>query len=158
MEDQQDPNALVRTADRTLQRNTGPGEDIASAQPAWNAVLMSFAAMALALALGQTTQPSTFPDLLLGQWTQDLAACGGEDTEGVSIEPDKVQFYEAVGRVQAITVDANGAVTSDLRFSGEGRSWTETAHFRLSHDQTSVEVRALGQKLVLTRCPVVLNL
>lgn len=139
-------------------RNSKPNSGIASAQHTGKATLMSFAALALALALGQTTRPPTFPDLLLGQWTQDLAACGGEDTEGVSIEPDSVQFYEAVGRVQAIAVDRDGAVTSELRFSGEGRSWTETAHFRLSNDQTSVEVRALGQKLVLMRCPIVLNL
>ena len=119
---------------------------------------MSFAAFALVFALVQPSPPSTFPDMFLGQWAEDLAACGGEDTGGVSIEPDRVEFYEAIGRVQSITVEANGAVTSELHFTGEGRSWTETAHFRLSNDQEGVEVRALGQKLVLMRCPVVLNL
>jgi len=119
---------------------------------------MSFAAVALALALGQTAPPSSFPDVLLGQWTEDLDTCGQEDTDGVNIEADNVQFYEAVGRVQAIMIEPNGAIESELHFSGEGRSWTETAHFRLSKDHSSVEVRALGQKLVLMRCPVVLDL
>ena len=113
---------------------------------------MSLVTFALALALSQTAAP-TFPDTFLGQWTEDLANCGGEDTQGVRIEPDRVEFYEAVGRVQSVAVEPNGAVVANLSFSGEGRSWVETTGFRLAHDLDSVEVHALGQKLDLTRCP-----
>ncbi|MDQ8029785.1 MAG: hypothetical protein REJ23_13755 [Brevundimonas sp.] len=105
------------------------------------------------LALGLMLSPSpTFPDRLLGQWTDDPANCGQEDTTGVRITPTAVQFYEATGTPTRLTQEGEILLLADMAYEGEGRRWTEVNSFELSRDGSSIRVRALGQLMVLEKC------
>lgn len=121
---------------------------------------MVYGLITLAAMLSLPNAPPTpvFPDALLGRWTKDVAHCGLEDARGVQIDSDKVQFFEVTGLPRSIAADAEGIVTAEMQYSGEGRTWVETNRFSLSSDLAEVQIEALSRTLVLQRCPVILDL
>jgi hypothetical protein len=102
----------------------------------------------------QASASSLLPEKIVGQWTVDLAACGGEDTEGVRIRRDAIDFYEAHGRVRQATREGQH-ISARVDFTGEGRTWSETVTIIPATDNsgTSIMMYALGQKSVFERCP-----
>jgi len=108
--------------------------------------VIHFAALLMAPA------PALLPPTLVGQWTVDAAACGGEDTEGVTIRRDAVDFYDTRGRVQGVE-RAGKHIVARVAFSGEGRTWSETVTIIPAADGRSIMMYALGSKLVFERCP-----
>lgn len=113
--------------------------------------MLSSAVLVLSLLL---SHDPTFPDRLLGQWTDDPANCGQEDTTGVRITPTAVRFYEATGTPTRLTQESEILLLADMTYEGEGRRWTEVNSFELSRDGGSIRVRALGQLMVLEKCEV----
>jgi hypothetical protein len=95
---------------------------------------------------------TSFPDSLQAQWTDNLANCGEEDTGGMLVRANNIQFYEAYGTPKSVRTDKNGVVTAKLDFRGEGRNWTESNQYVISRDRTSVRVTALGRTFTLKRC------
>lgn len=113
-------------------------------------ILIASAASAFMLAAPAT--PS-FPPKLVGQWTDNPANCGGEDTSGMRISGGTISFYESVGTATSVEVAANGTITADLSYTGEGKAWAEKNRFALSPDDKTVRVTALGHTFSLRRCP-----
>ncbi|MFD1952197.1 hypothetical protein ACFSGX_15590 [Sphingomonas arantia] len=94
----------------------------------------------------------TFPANLHGQWTDNAAHCGKEDTTGIRVTARSIAFYEAVGTPTSVRTEKDGTITATLTYTGEGRRWTEANSYELSRDGTSVRVRALGGMYILDRC------
>ncbi len=95
--------------------------------------------------------PTTLPRQFVGAWTEDLALCGKEDTNGVLIEPAAITFYEARGTVRTAT-SKSGQVVATVHYAGESRIWSETNMLRLAGND-SLMLTALGKTATLRRCP-----
>ncbi len=78
------------------------------------------------------------PDFLTGRWsTKESCNGAGSDLE-IAVAPDKIQFYEAVGRVQSVTQeDSNYIVTLDME--GEGQRFVSRLRIMPSADGRSIE-------------------
>jgi hypothetical protein len=94
---------------------------------------------------------NAIPAPYLGSWSQDPAACGGEDTRGVTITPTHIDFYEARGTVRSASEGAKGA-SARVDFEGEGRKWQEGVRFR-PLPGGKLELTALGGTHIFHRCP-----
>lgn len=114
-----------------------------------------FAVLSFAVTVTMAGQEVSFPDRLIGHWTQDTASCGTEDTRGVVITADRVQFYEAVGTPKLVRLEADGSVATELDYVGEGKRWSESARFTVSPDDRTLRLRAFGRELYLQRCQAV---
>lgn len=114
---------------------------------------MILANISLALMLAAPAADSFFPERLLGQWTDNLSNCGGEDTEGMLVTRRSVEFYEAIGTANTVRISRDGTIIADLTYKETGKVWTETNRFSIAPDRNSVRVNALGQTFSLLRCP-----
>jgi hypothetical protein len=102
---------------------------------------------------GAPIATTTFPETLHGQWTDNLSNCGGEDTRGMIVRAQNIQFYETSGTPQSVRIDKNGTITAELIYRGEGKTWAESNNYLISKDRKSVRVNGLGHRFVLHRCP-----
>ncbi|WCT73598.1 hypothetical protein PQ455_18635 [Sphingomonas naphthae] len=105
---------------------------------------------ALAAAALLVAPLTAIPEIYQGHWTTDRAACGGEDTQGVHIEPLAITFYEARGVVRHVSQGSKGA-SARVDFTGEGKSWNEGVRFR-PLPKGDLELTALGRTQTLARC------
>lgn len=78
------------------------------------------------------------PDFLTGRWSTK-ETCNGADLDlEIVVAPDKIQFYEAVGRVQSVTQEgSNYLVTLDME--GEGQRYVSRLRVMPSADGRSIE-------------------
>ena len=117
---------------------------------------MRFDLAILGASLLASTSPAvasaSFPVSLQAQWTDNPSNCGGEDTGGMLVRGTSVQFYEAEGTLKSVRTEANGAITAELAYRGEGRMWIESNRYVISKDRKSVRVTALGRLFTLKRC------
>lgn len=116
---------------------------------------MLFSLIVVVMTMSPTSTPETAPDFpkeLQGSWTDDLSACGKEDTGRMLITSHSVEFYEAVGVPMAVDQAKDRSLTATLKFKGEGKTWVETDRFVLAEDNQSVRVSALGRTFTLKRC------
>jgi len=102
------------------------------------------------LAASLAAQINALPDVVHGLWTTELAACGREDTKGVTIEPRAVTFYEARGAVISASQGSKGT-SARVAFTGEGRSWNEAIRLHLLA-KDRLELTALGRTQIFERC------
>jgi hypothetical protein len=108
--------------------------------------------MLLLLVACQGASAPEFPAAFWGQWTEDLAACGGEDTSGLFISSRNLDYYDGQGVLIDLAQESASAVSAQLEFTGEGETWRETARLELSEDKQSMSAAVLAQTLTLSRC------
>lgn len=82
-----------------------------------------------------------FPREFQGYWgmTPDDCELANVVAEGrINIDADRIRFYESRARVTALHRNSPYAVTVDLRFEGEGRTWTRRGTLRLDGGGTAL--------------------
>ncbi|WP_422062506.1 hypothetical protein [Sphingopyxis sp.] len=78
------------------------------------------------------------PDFLTGRWSTKESCNGvGSDLE-IVVTPDKIQFYEAIGRVQSVTQDGSDYLVT-LEMEGEGQRFASRLRVMPSADGRSFE-------------------
>ena len=98
------------------------------------------------------SEETSFPLRFQGHWTDDLAACGGEDTRGIVITSDHLDYYDGKGRLLSLDHISDDAAQAEIAFEGEGEKWRETVKLSLKGDGRSIEAFMLGQNSTLQRC------
>lgn len=73
---------------------------------------------------------AAIPAAMLGTWDNVEGTCDPASDLLLTIEPDRLLFYESLGTVQSVTL-SGGDVTLQLAMMGEGEEWQETATYRL---------------------------
>lgn len=75
----------------------------------------------------------TIPLAFVGEWNDDLNACGTDnDDSRLRIEPKRVRFYESDGDVRVVEVINSRAIKVTASFAGEGQTWADSTDFVLS--------------------------
>ena len=100
---------------------------------------------------GEPLVPSQFR----GEWNVDLSACGTDTSDTrLQIGADSIRFWESEGPVTEIKRHGVSEFTATVRLSGEGESWNERLHFRLSPDgKTLIDLRPDSDGFSRKRCP-----
>ncbi len=95
------------------------------------------------------------PPAFLGRWGLVPAACtsmGGDNKGLMTVEADRLSFYESRASVAKIEAKSANEVQVTLAFSGEGREWTQDTPLVLGPDGSTLTRYADGQTLNYTRC------
>jgi len=123
------------------------------------AMATALAAIAIMSASGcvtYTTQLNRFiPSQFHGEWNADPDACGTSFNDSrLRIEPDRLLFWESVGRVISVVERGSREATLTLSMSGEGQEWTQATRFWLSADEDTLYMEVPGYKpFARFRCP-----
>jgi len=75
---------------------------------------------------GETSAPTEIPAVIQGRWGMVAADCepGRDDAKGLlTITAGKLEFYESVGTLDAITESAPTRIRASFQFEGEGMTW-----------------------------------
>lgn len=90
-----------------------------------------------------------------GRWDFAVEDCSNEASEmGLTIEADRVSYYESSAIPETITQTGPGSLTVQHRFSGEGDEWQETLAYELSEDGDRLTVTTQeGDVSIRMRCP-----
>ena len=81
----------------------------------------------------QPTSVTTIPAAFVGEWNDDLQACGTSNNDSrLRIEPRRIPFYESDGDVSRVTIMNQRAIKVSASFAGEGQVWTNEVEFVLS--------------------------
>ncbi|HET8819415.1 MAG TPA: hypothetical protein VFM73_07735 [Xanthomonadaceae bacterium] len=101
------------------------------------------------------TPVPAIPPRFLGEWNVDPDHCGtGIGHDGLTIETNRIGFYESGGTVRAVVFDGERELALIASMSGEGMDWLGLLHFRLSPDHARlVDLAAHGGPVVRHRCP-----
>jgi hypothetical protein len=99
---------------------------------------------------------AAIPRPFTGEWNAVLASCEGREGDGhVTVSTTQLSFYESSGAVSAVRVLGPLDIVVDAEMAGEGETWLDHLHFRLSSDKRSLTVLGMGaQPWVLYRCPM----
>lgn len=71
------------------------------------------------------------PAAFRGYWDAETGQCANWSDAQLTVEARRVQFYESLGEVTAISQPATDTIVIDFAMSGEGDTWTEQATYRL---------------------------
>lgn len=87
----------------------------------------------------QSAAQSRIPAIYLGEWNDDLAACGtGNNPAALTISSTKLDFYESEGAVRTVEITSERDATVFLTMTGEGETWK--TKFRLLLSQSGNEL------------------
>lgn len=78
-----------------------------------------------------------FPTDFQGRWglvANDCTSTRGDNKGLLTVEGDRLRFYESVGTVTTLTIATPTQVTAELKFEGEGQSWRRTTQYSVSND------------------------
>jgi hypothetical protein len=105
--------------------------------------------------IGAVGRVASIPRPFTGEWNAVLASCEGREGDGhVTLSAAQLSFYESVGSVSSVRVLGPLDIVVDAEMAGEGQTWLDHLHFRLSSDKRSLTVLGMGpQPWVLHRCP-----
>lgn len=68
-----------------------------------------------------------------GRWSETRAACGKPgDMSRLTIDRDRLIFYESEGKVTGIALLGLDEIRVDARYEGEGESWSKRSRLRLA--------------------------
>ena len=89
--------------------------------------------------------PAAIPASFRGSWDVDGGSCGVNDADNaLTLQPDRLSFYESGGEVTAVRQTAPGVIEVDAALSGEGETWTATLSFALSDDGATLTTTQAG--------------
>lgn len=93
----------------------------------------------------------TIPAAFLGEWNEDLGACGtAQNDTRLRVEPRLLRFYESDAEVRAVAVLTDRAIRVDAVFSGDGGEvWTRSMQMVLSRGD-NLSIDGVGAR---KRCP-----
>jgi len=95
------------------------------------------------------------PAAFLGRWglvPEDCTSLGGDNKGLMTIEPDRLSFYESRAAVIKLTGISPTELRATLAFSGEGQQWTQETPLILENNGNALTRVADGQTLRYTRC------
>jgi hypothetical protein len=80
----------------------------------------------------------TIPARFHGVWDAEGGSCDPASELRVEIGPDRIEFYESVGEVTAVT-EEDGRVLADLALEGEGETWANSLALSLDGERLSID-------------------
>ena len=95
------------------------------------------------------------PERFLGWWAQTEAECqlGRLAISRLTIEPNRITFYESIGEVLSAAIEGQTDLAVLLDSRGEGFTWVSALQFRLSADEQSLTDMTGGRLgVVRIRC------
>ncbi|WP_298019519.1 hypothetical protein [uncultured Parasphingopyxis sp.] len=102
----------------------------------------------------EETELAAMPEKFRGEWDLSEADCAGSGSDmHLTIEADRVEYYESAAELTQLMQTAPGTVTAEHAFSGEGEQWTETIAYELSEDGERLTVTTpQGDLTIRVRC------
>lgn len=100
-------------------------------------------------------QYGRIPPAFLGRWglvPADCTSMGGDNKGLMTVESDRLTFYESRASVAKISTTSATEVQVTLAFSGEGQEWTQDTPLVLEDNGNGLTRFADGQTLHYTRC------
>ncbi|UOO11052.1 MULTISPECIES: hypothetical protein [unclassified Synechocystis] len=97
----------------------------------------------------------SIPPRFQGTWVENLKNCAlpMDDTRLV-LSDGWVDFHESRGKITAVTVDDELNLRVTAKLAGEGETWKDTFHFRLSENhQKLTSIHEDGISFTRHRCP-----
>lgn len=88
-----------------------------------------------------------------GQWGSDQKHCGTDDDSRLTIGAGQIRFYESGGSIKAVVMQGQSDLAVIIALSGEGETWLDYRHFRLSADGKTLTDVTVEPELVRHRCP-----
>ncbi len=109
---------------------------------------------------------ATLPDAFRGRWGMAVADCDPAKADAAKglmvVAADRLTFYESRGTPAAIRLETPAKLTTDVAFSGEGQTWTQSTTLTLADDgKTLIREVTKGDDLGVkgaqryARCPAV---
>lgn len=95
------------------------------------------------------------PAAFLGRWgltAGDCTSTGGDNKGLMTIEPDRLTFYESRATIARLTARSPTELHATLAFTGEGQEWTQETPLILENDGAALTRVADGQTLRYARC------
>ena len=95
-----------------------------------------------------TAVPGEIPAAMRGRWGLVAADCepGRADAKGLlTITADKLEFYESVGTLSAITEAGPARIRASFDFEGEGMEWQRDATLDVEDDGATLIRREYGE-------------
>jgi hypothetical protein len=137
-------------------------EAVAEAQNAIDAAVIANGAATTARAGVPVTKPSAnaargraLPKEFQGYWgvtPNDCELANTDATGRINVDADTIRFYESKARVLDVLDPSPYAVTTDLRFEGEGETWQRRTEWKLANGGTTLVRRDGGQTVRYSRC------
>lgn len=93
----------------------------------------------------------TVPAEFRGEWSADLADCGGAGDTRLTIEESRVRLAVSEGPVIGVIPRGASGVTLLVQMSGEGKSWNSAMNLELSPDRASLT--DVNNQVTRHRCP-----
>ncbi len=91
---------------------------------------------------------TAIPSAIRGRWGLVAADCepGRDDAKGLlTISADKLEFYESVGMLDAVTESSPTSVRASFDFEGEGMTWQREVALDVQNDGATLVRREYGQ-------------
>jgi outer membrane lipoprotein-sorting protein len=105
----------------------------------------------------ETPGALAIPAAFHGRWGMVPADCTSTkgDAKGlIAIDRNSIKFYESVGKLTKVTLNAPENFTGTFAFTGEGQSWTNSQNLKLSGSSNTL-VRSetdVAQSYTYKRC------
>jgi outer membrane lipoprotein-sorting protein len=105
----------------------------------------------------ETPGTLAIPAAFHGRWGMVPADCTSTkgDAKGlIAIEGNSIKFYESVGKLTKVTLNAPENFTGTFAFTGEGQSWTNSQNLKLTGSSSTL-VRSetdVAQSYTYKRC------
>ena len=97
-------------------------------------------------------RPVTIPDQFQGKWAGTQAQCGRPSESSLSIEADRIDSYEARGRVLEVKLISDLEVELTIEWSGEGQVSRSARRFMLTEDKRSLTDVTTEYRTARVRC------
>jgi hypothetical protein len=119
--------------------------------------LVLLPALGLAVALvapcaAVAEQQNAVPARFQGEWAASLAQCGKDSESRLVIGAAQIRFYESEGTIKAVVTRGERELALIAELSGEGETWLDFSHFRLSADQKTLTDITGERAFVRHRC------
>lgn len=103
---------------------------------------------------GAAELQSTVPARFQGDWASSVKQCGADyDELRLSIGASTIRFQESGGSIKAVVTQGESELALISELSGEGETWLDISHFRLSTDQSTLVDMTGETEVVRHRCP-----
>lgn len=118
---------LSLAACQQTEPNTLPGDARANADPA-AMTSPTFTPAAL------PTTARVIPERFRGVWDNARSKCSPSSNLRMDIGAVSIEFYESLGNVTGVTVEAPDSIVVDLAMEGEGERWEVKNRYTLSNE------------------------
>lgn len=83
-------------------------------------------------------QDSKVPREFQGKWAGSQVQCRVPHEASLTIDEDRIDFYESRGKVLSAVVTRPSEVELEIEATGEGQTWREVRRFTLSDDKRTL--------------------